>query len=97
MSRGLPWAVAVLGMSSVVGGVVLFVVGNQPGDFGWTAYSPAPSEAYRSTLELTFDDGPAVLWTQTSVLGAGLAVLGLLLLAGLAGWAIGVRSRNGIG
>ena len=97
MSRGLPWAVAVLGLSSVVGGVVLFVVGNQPGDFGWTAYGPAPSDAYRSTLELTFDDGTAVLWTQTSVLGAVLAVLGLLLLAGLAGWVIGVRSRNRVG
>jgi hypothetical protein len=37
MSRGLAWAVAVLGLSLLVGGVALFALGNQPGDLGWTA------------------------------------------------------------
>jgi hypothetical protein len=96
MSRGLPWAVAVLGLALVVGGVVLFVVGNQPADFGWTAYGPDAGlpDAYESRLQLSFVDGPAVLWTRTSALGAAIALLGLLVLAGLAGWVAGVRSST---
>ena len=96
MSRGLPWAVAVFALALVAGGVVLFVAGNRPADFGWTAYGPAPAPpgAYRSELHLTFDDGPAVLWTRASALGAGIALLGLLALAGVAGWAAGLRSAR---
>jgi hypothetical protein len=93
MSRGLPWAVGVLGIVLVVGGVGLFAVGNQPADFGWTAYQPLP-DAYNSQLQLTFDDGPAVLWTRTSAVGAGIALFGLLVLAALAGWVVGRRSSG---
>jgi hypothetical protein len=96
VNRALPWAVALLGLVLVAGGVVLFVAGNQPVDFGWSAYTPLPPvrDAYESSLQLTFDDGPAVLWTRTAALGAGIAGVGLLVLAGLAGWAVGRRSSG---
>ena len=96
MSRGLPWAVAVLGLLLVAGGIALFVAGNRPADLGWTSYAPlSPVEdAYQSRLQVTFDDGPAVLWTRTSALGAGTAVSGLLVLAGMAGWGTGRRSAR---
>jgi hypothetical protein len=100
VSRGLLWAAAVLGLVLVAGGVVLFVLGNQPADFGWSAYrpNPWPPDAYESRLQLSFDDGPAVLWTRTSALGAGIALVGLLVLAVLAGWVAGLRSaRNRAG
>jgi hypothetical protein len=45
-------------------------------------------------LQLTFIDGPAVLWTRTSALGAGLALFGLLVLAALTGWVVGRRSSG---
>jgi hypothetical protein len=81
------------GLCLVVGGVALVVVGNQPADAGWTAYAPLPPapDGYRSSLQLTFDDGPAVLWTRTAALGAGIAGAGLLVLAG---WAVGRRSSG---
>ena len=96
MSRRLPWAVAVLGLLLVMGGIALLVAGNRPADFGWTSYAPLlpVRDAYQSRLQLTFDDGPAVLWTRTSALGAGTAVLGLLALAGVAGWGAGRRSTR---
>ena len=94
MRRGLPWVVALLGLLLVVGGIALFAAGNRPADFGWTSYAPLSpvQDAYESRLQLTFDDGPAVLWTRTSAFGAGTAVCGLLVLAGMAGWGAGRRS-----
>jgi hypothetical protein len=92
--RTLPWAVALVGLVLVAGGVVLFAVGNQPAGFGWSAYGPMPPHAYRSDLHLTFDDGAAVLWTRTSALGAGVALLGLLALTGLGGWLAGLRAAG---
>jgi hypothetical protein len=100
MRRTLPWAVALLGLLLVAGGVAVFVVGSRPADFGWSAYAPLPPvpDAYRSGLQLTFDDGPAVLWTRTAALGAGIVGAGLLVLAGLVGWVVGLRSaRNSTG
>ena len=96
MSRGLPWAVVALALALVVGGVVLFVAGNQPADVGWTTLGPGPgsSDAYRSQLQLTFDEAPGVFWTRTSALGAGTALLGLLVLTGMAGWGAGRRSAR---
>jgi hypothetical protein len=96
VSRDLPWAVGVSGLGLVVGGVALFVVGNRQAEVGWTAYGPdlGASDAYESRLQLTFIDGPVVLWTWTSALGAGLALLGLLLLAALTGWVVGRRSSG---
>lgn len=96
MRRPLPWAVALLGLALVVGGVALYVAGDQPVDLGWSSATPAPAppDAYQSRLELTFSGGAEVLWTQPSTIGAGLALLGLLVLAALAGWAVGVRSSR---
>ena len=96
MSRGLPVAVAVFALALVAGGIALFVAGNQSGDLPWTTLGPGPgsAEAYRSSLELTYDDGPTVLWTRTSALGAAIALLGLLGLTGLAGWVAGLRSAR---
>ena len=96
MSRGPAWAVVILALVLVAGGVVLFVMGNQPADVGWTTRGPGPgsSDAYRSSLELTFDEPPGVYWTRTSALGAGTALLGLLVLTGMAGWGAGRRSAR---
>jgi hypothetical protein len=94
MRRARPCVVLGLGVALVVAGVVVFAVANSSG-FGWTAYtsSYAPLEPgpYESDWQLTFADG-SVLWTRQHALGAGLAVLGLLVLVGLGGWLLGRRS-----
>lgn len=97
MSRGLPWAVVACALALVAGGLVLFVAGNQPADLGWTTPGPeaGPADAYRSRLQLTFDDErPGVFWTRASALGAGTAALGLIVLAGAVGWSAGRRSSR---
>jgi heme/copper-type cytochrome/quinol oxidase subunit 1 len=91
--RVLPWSAALLGGALVAGGVILFALANRsPADFGWAAYSPLSSTVYRSESTLNFDDGSAVLWTGQHLLGAGLVVAGLLVLAGVVGWLLGRRS-----
>jgi heme/copper-type cytochrome/quinol oxidase subunit 1 len=94
--RVLPGAVTVLGAALLTAGVVVFAVANRSGaptDFGWTAYAPLePQVAYQSELTLSFGDRWTVLWTGTHLLGAVLAVVGLLVLAGVAGWLLGRRS-----
>lgn len=96
MRRALPWAVAAAGIALAVTGVVLFALANAwppEGEFGWTAYEPLePGDPvpYRSGLTLTTDQW-AVTWTGGHVLGAGLVVLGLLILVGLGGWLLGLR------
>ena len=96
MSRGLAWAASTLGLALVAAGVALYVLGNQPAGVGWSAYGPHPwpPGAYESRLLLSYDEGPAVLWTRTSALGAGIALVGLLVLAVLAGWVAGLRSAR---
>jgi hypothetical protein len=91
MSRRLPWAAVVLALAPAAGGVALFVAGNQPAVSGWTTYGPDPgsSDAYRSQPQLAFDEPRGVCGTRTSALGAGAAVLGLLVLPGVAGWGAG--------
>ena len=96
MRRAVPWIAGLLGAGLLTAGVVVFVVANSS-DFGWTAYTASyaplePADAYDSTLQLTFSDG-AVLWSRRHLLGAGLAVAGLLVLAALGGWLLG-RSRR---
>lgn len=97
MRRTVPWLVALVGAALVVAGVVAFAVadsGEVAADFGWTAYTPLESErAYDSRLVLFFDDG-SLLWTRRHQVGAGLAVVGLLVLTGLAGWLLGRRTRR---
>jgi hypothetical protein len=90
--RALPWLVAGAGAVLVGTGVLLFWLADQRPS-GWTAYagSTEPLPAYQSSLTLSFQGG-AVLWTGQHLLGAGLAVLGLLFLAGTGGWWLGRRS-----
>ncbi|MGY1723724.1 hypothetical protein [Blastococcus sp. SYSU DS0533] len=102
MRRGAPWAVGVLGAALLVAGVLTFTAANRvgPPEFGWTTYtgSYAPyqpvDEAYASELTLSFD-GWSVLWTGGHLAGVGLAVVGLLVLAVLGGWALGRRAPRG--
>jgi heme/copper-type cytochrome/quinol oxidase subunit 1 len=96
MRRRVPALLAVLGSGLVVAGVVVSVVVNRrgaPADVGWAAYTPlAEQPAYRSSLVVSFDDGWTVLWTGGHLLGALLAVAGLLVLTALGGWWLGRRS-----
>jgi hypothetical protein len=94
MRRVGPWLVGVTGGLLVVVGVLLFAWANTPGagDVGWAAYAPLEPDAYSSSLTLTFSEG-TVLWTPQHAVGAGLVVLGLLVLAGLGGWSLGRRTR----
>ena len=93
MRRALPWAVAALGLALVIAGVAVFWRANVPGTVVYGgSYAPlTPTRAYESSLELTFADVD-VLWSSENLLGAGLAVLGALVLAGVGGWALGRRS-----
>ncbi|NYJ07888.1 hypothetical protein [Petropleomorpha daqingensis] len=91
MRRALPWLLAGAGVALLVAGVAVFWLANlRP--TGWTAYTAdVPLRAYQSSLTLSFEGG-TVLWTGQHLLGAGLAVLGLLLLAGTGGWLLGRRA-----
>jgi uncharacterized membrane protein HdeD (DUF308 family) len=95
MRRFLPGLVAGFGVLLVVAGVVVFAVANgfgAPQDFGWSSYAPLPStKDYDSSLTLSSSDRWTVLWTGAHLLGAGLVVLGLLLLAAVGGWLLGRR------
>jgi heme/copper-type cytochrome/quinol oxidase subunit 1 len=91
MRRTLSWIVAALGVALAVAGIALFVAANRgPADFGWWAY--APLQPTQDTVTHTFANNATVLWTGQHLLGAGLLVLGLLLLTGVAGWLLGWRA-----
>ena len=97
MRRAGPWLVGALGIVLLVVGIVVFALANSA-DFGWTAYTSSyaplePEDAYSSSLSLTFSDG-AVLWSRGHLLGAGSALLGLLVIVGLGGWLLGRRSAR---
>jgi hypothetical protein len=97
--RAAPWLTAAAGAALAAAGVAVFARANRPsgGDVGWSAYAPLqPAGAYDSRLELSFDGGWAVLWTTGHLGGAGLVVLGLLLLSGLGGWLLGRRARPAV-
>jgi heme/copper-type cytochrome/quinol oxidase subunit 1 len=94
MRRALPWLVAGLGAVLVAAGVVVFTAANRgAADFGWSSYAPLEptDDAYRSAITYTFSGGTTVLWTGQHLLGAGLVVLGLLVLNGVGGWLLGRR------
>ena len=97
MRRALPWLVGLLGGALVVaGGVALALADRVPADLGWTSYAPLESPtAYRSSVALTFADRTTVLGTGRHLVGAGLVVAGLLVLAGVGGWLLGSRAAQG--
>jgi hypothetical protein len=89
--RRLPVLLAALGWALVAVGITVFWWANQPGepmDFAWSAYTPLPP---RESVPVFLAGGGTVLWTPRHLLGAGLVVVGLLLLAALAGWWFGRR------
>jgi len=92
--RALPWLVTGFGALLVVVGVLVFAAANRtPADFGWSAYTPlqeSPS-GQLSAISFTLSDG-AILWTGQHALGAGLVVLGLLVLTGALAWLLGRRA-----
>jgi hypothetical protein len=89
MRRLVPGVIALAGYVLVLVGVVVFnlagVVDQPPYDFGWSAYAPLEEtrSAYQSALTYASVDGGTVLWTGGHLIGAGLAVLGGLVLAGV--------------
>ena len=96
MRRALPWVVAAMGLALLVTGVALYATGDRarPSAMGWFAYEPLPLEvAYESRLSLTYDDGD-VLWAHEQLVGAVVAVLGLLALTAVGGWAVGRRTAR---
>jgi hypothetical protein len=93
MRRALPWLVVGLAAALVETGIAVFAAANNSGpmDYGWSAYAPLqPTTNAPETV--TFVDGGTVLWTGQHLLGAGLLVLGLLLLTGVGGWLLGRRA-----
>jgi hypothetical protein len=98
VNRAAPALLTTLGGLLLVAGIAVFWRTNTRGA-GWTEYTGSyaplePGTAYESRLTLSFGDGWTVLWTGGHLAGAGLAVLGLLLLTGTAGWWLGRRSAG---
>ncbi|MGY1821820.1 hypothetical protein [Geodermatophilus sp. SYSU D00079] len=94
MRRAAPWLAAGAGTALVVAGVV---VSWWAGTARWVTYGgsytplvPGAPSAYESRLELDLDG--TVLWTWRHAAGAGLVVLGLLVLAAVGGWLLGRRA-----
>jgi hypothetical protein len=92
--RAAPWLTAGAGTALVVAGVVVFWWANTA---RWVTYGgsyeplvPGAPSAYESRLVLGVDG--AVLWTWRHAAGAGLVVLGLLVLAAVGGWLLGRRA-----
>jgi hypothetical protein len=96
MRRPLPWVVGSFGALLLVGGIVIFALANQAA-FGWTSYTasyaPLGPDDEAPDWYVAFADG-SVLWSGQHALGAGLAVLGLLVLVGLGGWLLGRRAAR---
>ena len=95
MRRLLPGLLALAGFCFLLAGMVVFDLANQPShDVGPSSalLEPVPEGAYQSALTFTYGDGWAVTWTSGHLFGAGLVVLGLLVLVGVGGWWIGRRA-----
>ena len=92
MRRAFPWLVAGLGVVLAVAGALVFAAANRgPADFGWSAYTPLQEAPTAYLSPVTFSDG-SVLWTREHLLGAGLLVLGLLVLTAALAWLLGRRA-----
>jgi hypothetical protein len=79
----LPGVLTTLGVVLVVVGAVMFVLGGPDGVFYEASYAP-----------LTIGAESVRAFSGTQAVGAGLAVLGLLVLVALAGWRMGRRARQ---
>jgi hypothetical protein len=93
--RILPAVVAGLGVVLVLTGIAVFAAANTgPADFGWSSYAPLEPQMTDPFATSTFVPATdwAVLWTTEHLLGAGLVVLGALLLAAVGGWLLGRRA-----
>jgi heme/copper-type cytochrome/quinol oxidase subunit 1 len=95
--RAVPWLVTGCGAVLLVAGVLVFAAANRgPAAFGWSSYTPLQETQTAYLNAVTFSDG-TVLWTGQHLLGAVLAVLGLLVLTGSAAWLLGRRAgRRGM-
>jgi hypothetical protein len=96
MRRALPAALGALGGALLAAGVAVFWATNTR---RWTVYDGSyaplrPGSAYESSLTLGVDDGWRVLWTTGHLVGALLAVGGLLVLAATGGWWLGRRAAG---
>jgi heme/copper-type cytochrome/quinol oxidase subunit 1 len=90
--RAIPWLVAGIGAALAVAGVLVFAVANRgPADFGWSSYAPLQETQSAYVSAVTFSEG-SVLWTGQHLLGAGLLVVGLLVLTGALAWLLGRRA-----
>ena len=97
MRRALPALLTALGVVLAGVGVSVFRATNAGGGtavFGGSYAPLEPEGAYQGRLTLAFDDRWTVLWTGGHLTGALLAVVGLLLLASVAGWWLGRRSSR---
>ncbi|GAA4428340.1 hypothetical protein GCM10023169_29340 [Georgenia halophila] len=74
--------VGAIGALLAIGGVVAIVT--TPASFGWTAYTPLTDQESSPGI---------VLMDRTDVAATSVAVIGLMLLAGAGGYALG-RRRN---
>jgi heme/copper-type cytochrome/quinol oxidase subunit 1 len=92
VKRAVPWLLVGAGAALAVAGVLVFAAANRgPLDFGWSSYAPLQETQTPYLSAVTFSDG-TVVWTAQHLLGAGLLVLGLLVLTGAGGWLLGRRA-----
>ena len=98
MRRHLWW---IGGLVLLVGGVVLFLSTPPQTDFGWFAYAPQHprmtdyvTRCAAPCVGLSFGQGDEWLISTGQVVGATLALLGLILLAGGTGFTLGRRRRQ---
>ena len=94
MRRPAAWLAPALGALMCVAGtaVIGWAEATTPNGPGWFAYSPPGIDiAYDSDLLASFDDTWPLLWTGRHLLGVGLLVAGLLVLAAWAGRLLGRR------
>ena len=95
MRRLLPGLLALAGFGFPLAGVIVFNLANQPSQHvgpSTALLEPVPEGAYQSALTFTYGDRWTVTWTSGHLFGAGLVVLGLLVLVGVGGWWIGRRA-----
>ena len=76
------WGLLVLGLVGIVVGAILLTRPGPPASFGWTAYAPLTNTVFVP---------PFV--TPSLVFGVLLAALGIALVAGWVGFALGRRTK----